>query len=81
MQRTIFRLKILFLVLFLIGTAGSVAYHLMWVLPSRECAQRGGWWAPRSRVCATPIDITQITGRARGSAPVTPGAAAAQPRP
>ena len=78
MERTLFRLKILFLVLFLVGAVGSVAYHLMWVLPSRACAEKGGWWAPRSRVCATPIDITEITGRARGSAPVT---AAAQPRP
>ena len=79
MQRTLFRLKILFLILFLIGAAGSVAYHLMWVLPSRECAARGGWWAPRSRVCATPIDITHITGRPRGSPPAAQPEPAAQP--
>ena len=81
MQRTLFRLKILFLVLFLIGTAGSIAYHLMWVLPSRECAQRGGWWAPRSRVCATPIDITEITGRARGAPAAAQPAGRPQPAP
>ena len=80
MQRTLFRLKILFLVLFLIGTAGSIAYHLMWVLPSRACAERGGWWAPRSRVCATPIDITEITGRPRGAPPAAKPAPAAQRR-
>ena len=78
MQRTLLRLKILFLVLFLIGTAGSLVYHVMWVKPARACAARGGWWAPRSRVCATPIDITQITGRPRGSPPVAPPKPASQ---
>ena len=79
MERTLFRLKVLFLVLFLIGATGSVVYHLMWVKPARACAERGGWWAPRSRVCGTPIDITEITGRPRGAPPVAQ--AAPQPRP
>ena len=81
MQRTIFRFKIFFLVLFLIGTAGSIAYHVMWVLPSRECAARGGWWAPRSRVCGTPLDIRKmprvLPPPAAGAG--APPAAAAQP--
>ena len=82
MQRTLFRLKILFLVLFAIGTTGSIVYHLMWVKPSRACAAKAGWWAPRTRVCATPIDVTAITGRPRGAPPATPAATApAQPRP
>ena len=84
MNRTLFRLKILFLVLFLIGTAGSIVYHLMWVMPSRECAARNGWWAPRSRVCATPLDIRNMPrvlpppAAAAASAPATP-ALPAQP--
>jgi hypothetical protein len=80
MERTLLRLKILFLVLFLLGASASLAYHLMWVKPSRACAERGGWWAPRSRVCGTPIDITDVTGRPRGAAAAA-APKAAQPRP
>lgn len=75
MQRTYTRLRTGFLVLFLLGTT-AVAYHQVFVVgPARRCERGGGWWDSKERVCATPIDITRLTGRRRGEPrPATPPA-------
>ena len=78
MDKTLKRLKLLFLGLFLIGAAASGIYQIFWLRPEKACLARGNWWSNTQRVCAVPVDITQITGRAKG-APAAAAAAAAAP--
>jgi hypothetical protein len=66
MNPTINRLKLLFLVLFAIGTVGIWAYQIFYVWPAHRCDEQGRWWDRKGRVCATPIYIPSITGRPKG---------------
>ena len=86
MDKLINRLRIVFLVLFALGAGASWGYQLFWAKPRKECEAGGRWWSNRQRVCAYPIDITQITGRPldappmpRAAAPAAPAAAPAAP--
>ena len=82
MDKLINRLRIVFLVLFALGAGASWGYQLLWAKPRKECESRGHWWSNRKRVCAYPIDITQITGRPIGApAAASPAAPAATPAP
>ncbi|MDP3854744.1 hypothetical protein [Phenylobacterium sp.] len=63
MNRTIDRLKLIFLVVFFVLSAGSFVYHLGWGWPEQKCEAAGDWWDWRSRTCAHPIPISDITGR------------------
>lgn len=66
MNRTIDRLKWIFLALFAVGCAGVWAYHLLWVWPGDRCEAAERWWDPDTRTCAQPIYIPDITGRQPG---------------
>lgn len=66
MNPTINRLKLVFLVLFAIGTVAIWSYQFFYVFPAQKCDDRGGWWDRKGRVCATPIFIPSITGRPKG---------------
>jgi hypothetical protein len=88
MDKLINRLRIVFLVLFALGAGASWGYQLFWAKPRKECEARGHWWSNYKRVCAYPIDITQITGRPLDAPPMPraatapaapPAAAAVQP--
>jgi len=79
MDRLYNRLRILFLVLFVLGAGASWAYSLMVLRPRNECLSRGHWWSNKNRQCAVPVDITQLTGRPKGSPPVSPKTAPPQP--
>ncbi len=63
MNRTIDRLKLIFLGLFIVLSAGTLVYHVGWVWPGQKCEEAGDWWDWRSRTCARPILISDITGR------------------
>ncbi|HEY9235734.1 MULTISPECIES: hypothetical protein [Phenylobacterium] len=63
MNRTIDRLKLIFLGLFAVMSAGVFVYHVGWVWPGQKCEEAGDWWDWRSRTCAHPILISDITGR------------------
>ena len=63
MNRTIDRLKLIFLAVFAILSAGAFVYHIGWVWPGQKCEANGDWWDWRSRTCAKPILISDITGR------------------
>lgn len=66
MNPTIDRLKIVFLVLFAIGTLAIWGYQIFYVWPAQKCDDRAGWWDFKGRTCATPIYIPSITGRPEG---------------
>ncbi len=63
MNRTIDRLKLIFLALFAVLSASAFAYHIGWVWPGQKCEAAGDWWDWRSRTCARPLLISDITGR------------------
>ena len=73
MSKIYTHLRTLFLVLLFLGTAASAAYQVLVLQPKKACERHGNWWDPKRRTCAYPVDITTITGRPRGSPPVTPG--------
>ena len=62
MNRTIDRLKLIFLGLFIVLSAGTLVYHVGWVWPGQKCEEAGDWWDWRSRTCASPILISDIPG-------------------
>jgi len=83
MNKTFTRLKYIFLGLFLLSSAGVLAYHAMWVWPKQRCEDRGGAWAGKWMKCATVYPIETLTRRPanvppiNGEARLAPEAAAA----
>ncbi|WP_425996745.1 hypothetical protein [Caulobacter sp. DWR1-3-2b1] len=78
MNRTINRLKIIFVGLFLVSTLAVLGYHYLWVWPKERCEARGGAWAGRWLKCGTIYSIETLTRRPlnvppiNGEAPETP---------
>lgn len=66
MNRTIDRLKLVFLGIFAVGCVGIWAYQIFFVWPAKRCEAQGQWWDNATRVCARPIYIPDITGRPEG---------------
>ena len=63
MNATFAWLKYGFLGLFLAIAASFAGYQFHVVKPRQDCERKGGWWDADQRVCGTPIDISQFTGR------------------
>jgi hypothetical protein len=63
MNRIINRLKLIFVAVFATLSVGFTVYHVGWVWPEKECEARGDWWDWRTRTCARPVLISDITGR------------------
>ena len=66
MNRTINRLKLIFLGLFVIGNVSIWSYQVFWKWPEQRCEAQGSWWDWRDRICATPMPLSTITGRFPG---------------
>ena len=63
MNRTIDRLKLIFLGIFAVANVGILVWQLGWAWPEEKCTQARKWWDGSQRVCAQPILISDITGR------------------
>jgi hypothetical protein len=63
MNSFIDRLKIFFLGLFVVIAVGTATVHYFWIWPGRKCEQANNWWDWRTRTCAHPLLISDITGR------------------
>lgn len=63
MNRTLERLKLIFLALFAVTTAAMLVWQFGWVVPQQNCEKAHKWWDHSQRVCAQPILISDITGR------------------
>lgn len=63
---TLPRLAAIFFSVFAVGLAGLFVFQKLWVDPGEKCADRGGWYDMETRICAQPIYIPDITGRAEG---------------
>jgi hypothetical protein len=70
MNRTIERLKILFVGLFLASSVGVLGYHYLWVWPKDRCEARGGAWAGRWLKCGTIYSIETLTRRPANVPPI-----------
>jgi len=66
MNPTINRLKLIFLGVFFLAAVAAWGYQVLWVMPQKACEADGKWWDPRTRICAQPIYIPDITGRPEG---------------
>jgi len=70
MNKTFTRLKYIFLGLFLLGSAGVLAYHGLWVWPKERCEARGGAWAGKWLKCGTIYSIETLTRRPTNVPPI-----------
>lgn len=80
MNRTINRLKIIFIGIFLLSSAGVFGYHYLWVWPKERCEARGGAWAGKWLKCGTIYSIETLTRRPLNVPPIN-GEAATTPAP
>ena len=62
-KRTIERQTKFLFGVFILTTITIFAVHIFWIWPGQRCEQSGHWWDWRTRVCASPILISDITGR------------------
>jgi hypothetical protein len=84
MNRTIDRVKLVFLLIFAILCVIAWSYQALYVWPRNKCEKMGDWWDWRDRVCAVPMPIWRITGRAPGPetpALISPTPAKTPPKP
>ena len=63
MNPTIERLKLIFLGVFALAAVGVVVWQVGWAIPQKRCEDAHKWWDHGQRVCATPVLISDITGR------------------
>jgi hypothetical protein len=63
MPTTIDRLKLIFILVFVVACAITWTYHFVYIWPRNQCEDKGAWWDAQDRVCATPMPIWRITGR------------------
>jgi hypothetical protein len=69
MNKTIDRIKLIFLGLFLLASGAVWAYQAMFVWPKERCEAHGDWWDDQDGVCAVPMPIWSFTHRMPGGAP------------
>jgi hypothetical protein len=63
MNPNIERLKLIFLGLFAVICAIVIVWQIVWIVPEHRCEKAHKWWDNGQRVCATPVLISDITGR------------------
>lgn len=63
MNANIERLKLIFIAVFAVAVVGVIVWQVGWAMPAKKCGEARKWWDPAERVCATPILISDITGR------------------
>jgi hypothetical protein len=61
--RTYNRLKWIFVGIFAVANVGILVWTLGWARPQEKCVGEHRWWDGSTRVCATPILTSDITGR------------------
>ncbi|MDR3509983.1 MAG: hypothetical protein P4L64_19020 [Caulobacteraceae bacterium] len=63
MKSNIPKIRLGFLIVFVVACAGVFAYHYFYVWPAQRCEAVGDWWDGKDRTCAIPIPISHFTGR------------------
>lgn len=80
MNRTINRLKNIFVGLFVVSCAAIFAYHYMWVWPKARCEAQGRPWAAKWMKCGRVYSIETLTRRPLNVPPIN-GEARIAPAP
>ncbi len=62
MNRTIDRLKLIFLGIFVLATAAVWIFQVFWVQPKMKCEESGAWWSMEWRTCRKPVSIRGYDG-------------------
>lgn len=63
MDRTIHRVKLIFVGVFAVLCVGVVVWQVGWAVPRKKCEEQHKWWDNSERVCAQPVLTSDITGR------------------
>ncbi|MCR5878420.1 hypothetical protein [Phenylobacterium sp. J367] len=63
MKSRIPRLMLIFVGVFAVLCIGVAVWQVGWVMPMKKCSAAHKWWDHSERVCATPILVSDITGR------------------
>jgi len=63
MNPNIERLKLIFIAVFVVAAIGVLVWQVGWIIPQKNCEKAHKWWDGGERVCATPVLISDITGR------------------
>ncbi|HEY8573160.1 hypothetical protein [Phenylobacterium sp.] len=63
MNPTINRMTLVFLGVFVVAVIGVGVWTVGWAIPAKRCESNHKWWDHAQRVCATPVLISDITGR------------------
>lgn len=63
MNPNIERLKLIFIAIFAVAIVGVGIWQVGWIIPQKNCEKAHKWWDGGERVCATPILVSDITGR------------------
>jgi hypothetical protein len=63
MNPNIERLKLIFMCLFVVAAIGVTIWQVGWIIPQKNCEKAHKWWDRGERVCATPVLVSDITGR------------------
>lgn len=63
MNRTIDRLKLIFLGVFAVCCVAVAVYQFGYEIPRQRCEAHRDWWDWRERTCAHPVLLSDITGR------------------
>ena len=63
MNKTIDRLKWIFIGIFAVANVGILVWTVGWAWPEERCVGAHKWWDPAERVCAQPVLTSDVTGR------------------
>ncbi|WP_430423353.1 hypothetical protein [Phenylobacterium sp.] len=63
MNPNIERLKLIFIAIFAVAIVGVGVWQVGWIIPQKNCEKAKKWWDGSQRVCATPILVSDVTGR------------------
>lgn len=72
MQQTLNRLRIIFLSVFALGVAATWTWQIGWAGPKAKCEAAHRWWSNEYRTCATPVSLSDFTGKPNPSRVVHP---------
>lgn len=63
MIKTLGWMRIAFLGLFVVLTAGFWVHYSLYVEPRQRCEAAGRWWSDDARQCGIPVSVSRFTGR------------------
>lgn len=63
MNKTINRLKWMFIMAFAFSCVAVALHQVYYIIPRDRCETAGHWWDPQTRICGVPVSLSTLTGR------------------